>query len=249
VVPPRCSPVFSTRKKALAARRFVLQSIGMEPNWAAEHLQVIRTLMERSALYRRALAPIMIFAGLLGLVAALVGRKLSIYQPSHFIGYWYCVGALGVIGAFVMVRRQAWQQSEPFWSPPTRRVAQAMLPPLTAGFVLGLLMLIADSLPKAANAPAGRYPPSWIVMICLPLAWVILYGCALHAAGFFMSRGMRLFGWAIILGGCVAFAAGAPPSEPALLNLSYAIMGFFFGGLHLAYGVYLYFTERRRNEP
>ena len=33
----------------------------MEPNWAAEHLQVIRTLMERSALYRRALAPIMSF--------------------------------------------------------------------------------------------------------------------------------------------------------------------------------------------
>jgi hypothetical protein len=25
-------------------------------------------------------------------------------------------------------------------------------------------------------------------------------------------------------------------------------MGLFFGGLHLAYGVYLYFTERRRNE-
>jgi len=221
----------------------------METNWAAEHLQVIRTLMERSALYRRALAPIMIFAGLLGLAAALAGRMLSIYQPSHFIGYWYGVGALGVVGAFVMVRRQAWQQSEPFWSPPTRRVAQAMLPPLTAGFVLGLLMLIADSLPTSAKAPAGGYPPSWIVLICLPLAWVILYGCALHAAGFFMSRGMRLFGWVIILGGCVAFAAGAPPSEPALLNLSYAIMGFFFGGLHLAYGVYLYFTERRRNEP
>ena len=30
----------------------------MEPNWAGEHLQVIRTLMERSALYRRALAPV-----------------------------------------------------------------------------------------------------------------------------------------------------------------------------------------------
>jgi hypothetical protein len=25
-------------------------------------------------------------------------------------------------------------------------------------------------------------------------------------------------------------------------------MGFFFGLLHLAYGVYLYFTEKRRNE-
>jgi hypothetical protein len=236
-------------KKVLARLRFAMQSIGMESNWAAEHLQVIRTLMERSALYRRALAPIMIFAGILGLVAALVGWKLSIYQPSHFVGYWYCVGALGVIGAFVMVRRQAWQQSEPFWSPPTRRVAQAMLPPLTAGFALGLLMLVPDPLPTEVDAPTGAYPPTWIVMICLPLAWVILYGCALHAAGFFMSRGMRLFGWIVVLGGCAAFLAGAPRSGPALLNLSYAIMGFFFGGLHLAYGVYLYFTEPRRNEP
>jgi len=108
-------------------------------------------------------------------------------------------------------------------------------------------MVVADRLPTEAGEPTGGRPPSWLVLICLPLAWVILYGCALHAAGFFMSRGMRLFGWAIILGGCAAFLLGAPRSEPALLNLSYAIMGFFFGGLHLAYGVYLYFTEPRRN--
>ena len=42
----------------------------MESNWAAEHLQVIRTLMERSAVYRRALAPVMIFNGCLGCIAA-----------------------------------------------------------------------------------------------------------------------------------------------------------------------------------
>src|SRR6266446_9747026 len=50
----------------LTVSHFVLQSIAMESNWAAEHLQVIRTLMERSAVYRRALAPIMIFNGIVG---------------------------------------------------------------------------------------------------------------------------------------------------------------------------------------
>ena len=44
----------------------------METNWAAEHLQVIRTLMERSALYRRALAPVMLVSGVLGTGAAVV---------------------------------------------------------------------------------------------------------------------------------------------------------------------------------
>ena len=37
-------------------------------DWAAENLQVIRTLMERSSIYRRALAPLMVVAGLGGLI-------------------------------------------------------------------------------------------------------------------------------------------------------------------------------------
>jgi hypothetical protein len=224
----------------------------MESNWAAEHLQVIRTLMERSALYRRALAPVMIFAGILGVAAALVGRGLSLSEPTWFVAYWYGVGLVGLIGAFILVRRQAWQHAEPFWSSPTRRVAQAMLPPLTAGFVLGLAVVLVDCLLARENPASPRNLPSGVVLIGLPLAWIILYGCAIHASGFFMSRGMRLFGWIIILGGCAGLVGGLfigdPSPRPGLLNLSCGIMGFFFGGLHLAYGVYLYFTEPRGNE-
>ena len=44
----------------------------MDADSAAECLQVIRTLKERSAIYRRALAPIMIFLGILGMVARLM---------------------------------------------------------------------------------------------------------------------------------------------------------------------------------
>ena len=39
----------------------------MQTDWAGENLQVIRTLMERASLYRRALAPIMLTLGALGL--------------------------------------------------------------------------------------------------------------------------------------------------------------------------------------
>src|SRR6185369_6855051 len=146
----------------------------MEPNWAAEHLQVIRTLMERSALYRRALAPIMILAGSIGIAAAVAGYYFSIVQPVGFVIYWFCIGAVVLCGAFLMVRRQAWQQAEPFWSPPTRRVAQAMLPALFAGFALGALVLLSG----ASAAPRDQAAdPNRIVLVCLPLAWVILYGC------------------------------------------------------------------------
>jgi len=60
----------------------------MEANWAAEHLQTIRTLMERSALYRRALAPIMIFNGAVGTIAALLGVGIKIESPLSFILFW-----------------------------------------------------------------------------------------------------------------------------------------------------------------
>jgi hypothetical protein len=223
----------------LANARFAVQSGNMESNWAAEHLQVIRTLMERSALYRRALAPVMIFNGVVGLAAAALGWALRIGLPRAFILFWAGVGVAAMAGSFLLVRRQALKESEPFWSPPTRRVTLALLPPLVAGLMIGAVF----------SARAGSDPgngSSLEGMLWLPLIWVVLYGCAFHAAGFFMPRGMRLFGWAFIIGGCGLFAAGCPDGLHPL-DYAHGVMGFFFGGLHLAYGVYLYFTEQRRN--
>ena len=211
----------------------------METNWAAEHLQTIRTLMERSALYRRALAPIMTFNGVVGVAATAVGLGLKIDSPRGFIVFWAGVASVALAGSFFLVRRQALKDSEPFWSPPTRRVTQALLPPLAVGFIIGavLAVQVGTAEPAIANV---------LGMLWLPLGWVVLYGCALQAAGFFMSRGIKLFGWAFILGGCGLFALGIPDGV-SRLQAAHGIMGFFFGVLHLAYGIYLYFTEQRKN--
>jgi hypothetical protein len=223
----------------LALTGFAVQSIGMESNWAVEHLQVIRTLMERSAVYRRALAPIMLFNGIAGLAAAAVGWTLKLNSPRAFVLFWVGVSVVAVAGSFLLVRRQALKETEPFWSPPTRRVTQALLPPLVAGLIISLVFLV-----KAGRVADSRGDLE--VVVWLPLSWVVLYGCAFHAAGFFMPRGMKIFGWAFILGGCGLFAVGIPAGVgPA--DCAHAIMGCFFGGLHLAYGIYLYFTEQRRN--
>jgi hypothetical protein len=219
---------------------FVWQSKSMESNWVAEHLQTIRTLMERSAVYRRALAPMMLMTGAAGLVAAGLGWALGIVSPSGFVGYWLVVGVLALVGAFLLARRQAFKAAEPFWSPPTRRVAQAITPPLAAGLLIGILLLIDMGSREPSAAKLGDL--RW-----LPPAWAILYGCGIHAAGFFMPRGMKLFGWIIILTACLAFAIGVPPwlSQAAY---SHGLMGFIFGLLHLAYGLYLCSTEKRKNE-
>lgn len=205
--------------------------IRIEPSAAAEHLQVIRTLMERSALYRRTLAPIMLYLGAVGALACLGGLALGIDALPGFYAWWLSAAVLGLAGAFLIVRRQALRDGEPFWSPPTLRVTEAMAPPLAAGLVLSLAMPMFDAAP-----PRGLFV----------LANALFYGCAVHAAGFFMPRGMKLFAWIVILlslCGSAILAVFEPAVEGPVL--AHAVMGFVFGALHLAYGVYLYATERR----
>ena len=212
----------------------------MESNWASDHLQVIRTLMERAAIYRRALAPVMIYNGCLGLAAAGAGILLRILTPHGFILFWAGVAVVGLIGSLLLIRRQALRDKEPFWSSPTRRVTQALLPPVVAGFILAVIVLLG-----AGSSLSSSAQP--LATLWLPLSWVVLYGCAFHAAGFFMPRGMRLFGWLFIAAGCSLFWLAS--RETALRpEWGYAIMGAFFGLLHLAYGVYLYFTEPRGDD-
>jgi hypothetical protein len=205
----------------------------MESNWATEHLQVIRTLMERSALYRRALAPIMLTIGVIGVAAGVVGRVLQIESPPHFAGYWMGVSLLALLAAFLLVRRQALKDAEPFWSSPTRRVAQAIAPPLFIGMVAGVGVLAC---------PGWDFIRPWN----LPLLWMLLYGCALHAAGFFMPRGIRLFGWVFVLVGCGLAACRCWAGGPLVLPQGHVLMGTMFGGAHLAYGCYLYITEKQK---
>ncbi len=202
----------------------------MEQHAAAEHLQVIRTLMERSALYRRTLAPIMLYVGSVGTLAGAGGVLLGVGDRRTFCAWWLAAAVIALGGAFLIARRQAMHDGEPFWSPPALRVSQAIGPPLTAGLLLSLALL--------AHGPG---PARWLFV----LSTALFYGCALHAAGFFMPRGMKLFGWIIIgLTGSVALLlpsiAGATPAW-----VDHLMMGSLFGLAHLAYGAYLYVTERQ----
>ena len=204
----------------------------MKTDWAEENLQTIRTLMERSAVYRRALAPIMLLSGMLGVAAAIAGLLVQLNSFPEFLALWFSTATLATVGAFLIARRQALKDKEVFWSPPTRRVAQSLLPPFLAGLFFGVFPAFMHAPPEAA--------------LLVALVWILFYGCALHAAGFFMPRGIRVFGWLFIASGCVlfcAFMADLPQGD----GTGYYLMGFFFGVLHLAYGAYLYLTEKGKN--
>jgi len=214
----------------------------MNEKAAVENLQVIRTLMERSALYRRTLAPIMILAGVSGTTAAGAGWGFATVRG--FVLLWFGVAMVTLLGALWLTRRQALKDAEPFWSAPLRRVTQAMLPPLAAGLVIGVSVLVAFAHPAPADPPTGTLEMDG--MIWLPATWVVLYGCALHAAGFFTPGGLRWFGWILIICGLSVFVGMALTDRvdsPAWW--SQALMGFCFGITHLAYGIYLYLTEKK----
>jgi hypothetical protein len=200
----------------------------MESNWAEENLQTIRALMERSAVYRRALAPIMIFAGALGVVAAIAGIFFHLDSMRTFGALWLGTAVVAVAGAFLIARRQALKDKEVFWSPPTRRVGQALLPPLFAGMFFGSAFVFVGN-----NC------------VILTFIWLFFYGCALHSAGFFMPHGMKWFGWLFILFASLILFLMAIVVPPTNDFSAHWLMGFFFGVLHLAYGAYLYLTEKK----
>jgi hypothetical protein len=210
----------------------------MEPKWAEENLQTIRTLMERSALYRRALAPIMIFAGTTGIVSGLVGWFCQIESNREFVWLWLGVAGFTLAGSLLLVRRQALKDSEQFWSPPTRRVGQALLPAFFVGFTLAVLVL-------AASASNGSIEYDDIINTILVIFWTWFYGFAVHAAGFYMPRGIRWLGWVFVVIGVFLLVCMAIVIEWLMQISPNLLMGGIFGGLHLAYGIYLYFTEKK----
>jgi hypothetical protein len=201
----------------------------MNPNWAEENLQTIRTLMERSALYRRALAPIMIFVGVVGVAGGLVGWRLQIESGWAFVSFWSGVAVVALAGTLALVRRQALKDSEPFWSPPAKRVTQALIPPFTIGAFIAAMM--------------ARYGHPDTNLLLIPI-WCFAFGCAIHSAGFFVPRGMKYLGWLFILTGCLLVICIAGQMAVTIVS-PHLLMGGLFGGLHLAYGIYLYFTEQK----
>lgn len=209
-----------------------MQSSRMNSNEAAQHLEVIRTLMERSSVYRLALAPPMVLAGNMGTLGALIALRMKIESGPKFALFWMGVCLVTVIGSLLLIRRQAVRAGEEVWSTPARRVAFSALPCLVLGGVSGWIVHLS-------NGTALRGASLWLGF----------YGCALHAAGFFTVRGMRLMGWILILIALLGLLIDSGLMPLTLKSPGNFMMGLGFGISHLAYGAYLKSTEPKTGLP
>jgi hypothetical protein len=211
---------------------------------AGQHLEVIRTLMERSAIYRRALAPNMLMLGIVGITAGIAGYFLPLEGSRRFAIYWLSISIGSLAASYLNMRRESLQDHEPFWSPPTRRVTQALAPALFVGAVFGFATAVAPGSVFVIPPSLLAGEPAWQ----LPPVWMLLYGCAIHAAGFFMPRGFKLFGWAYIATGTIVLLTLSRLQPGASLKFAHLLMAIAFGAAHLAYGAYLRITEHSRGE-
>jgi hypothetical protein len=203
---------------------------------AARQLQTIRNLMDRAALYRRALGPVLLNLGAFGILGMVIGKRLVTTSSFGFLVLWLTVAVFAVLVAFLLVRRQAFHAQETFWTPPTRRVAAAMLPPLLA------------ALAATAAFAVQEVPPSTLAR-WLPPIWLTCYGMALHSAGFFTLRGVRQLGWAFLLSGAgIGIGFALLSNRPVDLNDAHLIMGLTFGVGHSVAGSWLVFRERKSAE-
>jgi hypothetical protein len=209
----------------------------MEQDWASENLLIIRTLMERSAVYRHALAPVMSLVGFTGIIAGAVGAGLGFETSRFFAAYWTGIAIVCMVEAFLLIRRQAVKEVEPFWSPPARRVVRAILPAFFAGLAVAVVFFCMDLTVREQ------------VVLIIPI-WMVIYGLGMHSAGFFMPRGFRWFGWGFIVCGLAGagYWARLSATDTRLPDFPVAntAMAVLFGGAHTAYGIYLYFTEKRQ---
>lgn len=208
----------------------------MSSNWAEENLQVIRTLMERSAGYRRKMAPMMLMAAVLGTAGGFGADLLRIQDLRTFVGYWSCIAGVIILVSGYIVRGQALRSKEQFWTAPTLRIFTAFLPVFVVGGAAGLVLVSEWS---GSLRGAGH-----LLVIC----WCFLYGLGLHSAGFFVAKGIRRLGWLFV--GTGLFLVFLCVKQPDMLfridpNM---LMGGIFGGLHLLSGIYLFYTEQR-DEP
>jgi hypothetical protein len=222
-------PVIS-REFPLARDYFAMQSHNMNSDQAHDTLITIRTLMERSSIYRRTLAPIMIFVGTLGIAGAVLGIVMRLERVNAFAALWLGIAITAVSGAFLIARYQAMRDKEEFWSAPTRRVSRALLLPLVCGAFFSLLILFR-----------GAEHMRWLFVY----PNIFFYGCAMHAAGFFMPPITRKLAWTFCALGAATLVI-LPMIAPKLdSQVDHAVMGFFFGVLHFAYGLYLILTNRQ----
>lgn len=212
-----------------------------EREQAADHLKVIRSLMERATVYRTISWPTALFGGTLAVIlAALIflreqaairdGDHEKMISEQAWVGCWMVSLILTTLFNILLVSRKSKREGREFFSPGLKLALRALVPPMLAGGVIGTGLTLSENSAIGASV------------------WVVCYGLALLATRGLAPKSIPRLGWAVLVAGLVAFfwvwSDGEdtlfgwflPSTESPMLD-SNLIMGICFGVFHLLYGV------------
>lgn len=195
------------------------------PELAAQHLQTIRSMMERAAIYRAISAPSALIGGSLSVGAAggsILASTQAWFTVTALLWMWGGVLSLTLLAHAIFIWREARHEQRPIWSPAFRLALRSALP----FFILAGIWLLA-----CPSILLSRAPGMAVVGCCL------LYGLMLLSTQSFAPRSVIVLGWAFFLGACLMI--------PVFQNVSAwwfatytgvsASMGLTFGLFHLLY--------------
>jgi hypothetical protein len=188
---------------------------------AEDHLRVIRSLMERSTIYRAISAPVALVGGLTTLLACWL-ITLKTIQPDtvniFFLSCWTAVFAITGLSNAYFLWREATRRGDVFLSPGMRAALRALSPNFLIAVVLTYLL-------------AGS-------SFVLPIIWMMLYGLGLLATQHFAPRSIALLGWAFLAAGLCSLLLThyvGSLTFGAIWSLANVAMGATFGLFHVIY--------------
>ncbi len=192
----------------------------MDARQAAQTLEVIRTLMERTTQYQLLTARASLVAGSLAGAGALAFLWLNPENPWHFGTVWAVVFAGSLLATTFGTVLRGRQCGENVWSRQARAVLLALTPSIVAAVVLTVFF----------------FAQGW--HLWLPGVWMLCYAQGALATSAYAPAPIKWLGVAILLLGAVTLAL---PRE-----WSVASMGIVFGLGHLVLGGVLMVLERRQ---
>jgi hypothetical protein len=214
---------------------------------AEEHLQVIRSLMERVTTYRTISAPTALVGGLSSLAVAgwLLARSgvfgdLDRPRPlgtREFIVPWIVPLVLTIVANTFFLWRGARRESRPFLSSGLRLALRSLLPAI---LIAGAITFVALRNPTDLDGP-----------LVVTLTWISCYGLALLATMNFAPRSLSVLGWSFVVTALfwlLLISAPNLPIGPAVYRAEGATfaMGLTFGVYHLLYAVTTWSSDRPR---
>ncbi len=193
----------------------------MDARRAAQNLEVIRTLMERTTQYQLLTARAGLVAGTMAGAGALLFLVLDANNPWHFGMVWGAVFVGSLLATTFSTILRGRQRGERVWSRQARTVLFALTPSLFAALVLSVYFF-------ARGDHLG-----------LPGVWMLCYGQAALATSAYAPAPIRWMGIAVLLLACVTLWLGQA--------WAVFMMGLVFGLGHIGLGVALLMAERRES--